>query len=173
MPAQSPSRRSHKSSLTSGSRKGIKRARKTSSRPEKTGSHPEKANEDLTLVASEPTGATSSEGAAAFAARKNERNPAFEDSISQAPAVPQTKKRKICTFLCGSVSFETPNPVDQERDSIRWAYDRATDLESKGEGASCWYCWRAWTETAQETVHRDRSISRRTSRRTNRNWKLS
>ena len=70
MQAQSPSRHSHKSSKTSGSSKGTKRARKTGSHPEKTGSHPEKANKDLTVVASEPTGAMSSEGASAFEAKK-------------------------------------------------------------------------------------------------------
>ena len=158
MQAQSPSRHSHKSSKTSGSSKGTKRARKTGSHPEKTGSHPEKANKDLTVVASEPTGAMSSEGASAFEAKKNERNVVCQESLSQAPAESPTKKRKACTFLCGSVSFQSPDPVNPERDSIRWAYDRASDRESKGEGASCWYCWRAWAEIAQETVHRDRSI---------------
>ena len=119
MQAQSPSRHSHKSSKASGSSKGTKRARKTGSHPEKTGSHPEKANKDLTMVASEPTGAMSSEGASALEAKKNERSVVCQESLSQAPAESPTKKRKACTFLCGSVSFQSPDPVNPERDSIR------------------------------------------------------
>ena len=145
MQAQSPSRRSNKSSLASGSTKGTKRARKTGSHPEKKGSHPEEANKDQILVASEP--------APAFVA-KNERNPSLQESPSEAPAA---KRAKTCSSLCGSVCYQTPDPVNPERDSIRWGYDLAADLESKGEGASCWYCTRAWADTAHETVHRDRS----------------
>ncbi len=37
--------------------------------------------------------------------------------------IPPDSKRKFCAFLCGSECFVTPDPVDTERDSIRWGTD--------------------------------------------------
>ena len=153
--AQSPSR-SNKSSRASGSTKGTKRARKAVSHPQK-GLTPEKASKEQALVASEPTGAMSSEVASAFVAKKNERDPLLQASLSEVVGSSPAKKPKACSFLCGSVCFQTPDPVSPERDSIRWAYDSAADFVSKGEGASCWYCSRAWAENAHDSGHRDRA----------------
>ena len=77
MQGQSPSHRSHKSSLTSGS------SRRTKKRATRKGSHPEKANKDLTMVKSEATGAMSSDGASAFVALTNVPKAAFQESMTQ------------------------------------------------------------------------------------------
>ena len=59
-------------------------------------------------------------------------------------AVVPAKRRKTCSFLCGAVCFQTPDPVDSSRPSIRWAYDLADVTSSTGEGANDWYCERTW-----------------------------
>ena len=33
-------------------------------------------------------------------------------------------EKKACIFLCGSYCQQTPDPVDENRKCIRWAYDR-------------------------------------------------
>ena len=66
------------------------------------------------------------------------------------------KKRKACAFLCGAICFETEDPCNKNRDSIRWAYDVAKESRSSGEGANDWYCERVWAEEAAATEHRDR-----------------
>ena len=60
--------------------------------------------------------------------------------------------------MCGSVCFESPDAVDPERPTCRWAYDKLLEMESNGKGANCWCCERTWGEVAHETVHRDRTI---------------
>ena len=67
-----------------------------------------------------------------------------------------TRQQKRCKFLCGSVCFQTPDPVSSERRSIRWAYDAADSVESTGQGANDWFCERAWSEQAPLEMNRDR-----------------
>ena len=67
------------------------------------------------------------------------------------------KKQKTCAFLCGAICFETKDPCNKNRDSIRWAYDVAQESQSRGVGANDWYCERAWAEIAATTQHRDRA----------------
>jgi hypothetical protein len=74
-------------------------------------------------------------------------------------------KKQRCSFLCGSVCFETPDPIETSRASIRWAYDPPVSVgdppgsvQSLGTGLNDWYCERAWTEIAPSTEHRNRGI---------------
>ena len=151
MPKTAPSVRSANSSRKSAAKKRVA----------KKGASLEKANTDSVPEASErkglPPGASGSTqvvgsgGGSAFEALPNVRQGA-------SPKTETTSKKKNCAFLCGSVCFETPDLVDPQRSSIRWAYDKIFDLESNGIGANCWCCERTWSEHAHETGHRERGV---------------
>ena len=58
--------------------------------------------------------------------------------------------------MCGAICFETLDPINKKRPSIRWAYDTNETLRSNGQGSNDWYCGQAWAEQAAEAGHRDR-----------------
>jgi hypothetical protein len=70
----------------------------------------------------------------------------------------EPKKRKTCNFLCGATCHESPDPLDPERPSIRWAYDVAdATVPSTGEGGNDWVCERVWSEEAHKHHGRNRT----------------
>ena len=142
------------------SRRGQQRAAKLAATTARAA--PEPAPEDpcvgqaaSALVAHSSTQASSSAtpSASAGSTRPLEGN---ADGVSEPAAL---RPRKGCRFLCAAVCFETPDPVNCARKSIRWAYDVASSLESTGLGGHDWYCGRAWCEhAATGGVGRDRGV---------------
>ena len=82
---------------------------------------------------------------------------AWESSKS---GIPQDGKQLTCQFLCGSIWGETPDPVDPERQSIRWENDASdASAPSVKSGGGCYFCSAAWrTEVAGQTAHRNRGL---------------
>ena len=62
---------------------------------------------------------------------------------------------KTCTFACGAKSVD-PDPADDKRLKIRWAYDPQDPKLARGDGMNCWYCERAWCRIAHKEPDRDR-----------------
>ena len=61
-------------------------------------------------------------------------------------------KKMECAFLCGSICQETPDPIHEDRKSIRWAYDRADVSHSSTQGGNDYYCERTWVTYTAHTV---------------------
>ena len=86
-----------------------------------------------------------------------QKRPREQQGLEPEDSSPPPKQRKSCPFLCGAICFETKDPCNKNRDSIRWAYDSATSTRSSGEGQNDWYCERAWAAEAASSGHRDRA----------------
>jgi hypothetical protein len=109
-------------------------------------------------AAAAPSAASSSTAdPPAIASLPNLRLRGRADGYDGTPATLK-KKSKVCSFLCGAVCGESPDPLSETRSSIRWGLDGPDEtVESLGLGTADYWCERTWAlSVAQTTDHRNK-----------------
>ena len=97
--------------------------------------------------------------------REDDANPEVTHVKQEDKGDSSATDGKECSFVCGSICFVTKDPIDPERESIRWAYDLKDSLKSNRQGATCYFCHRTWAENpgdGPKSLGRDREAFKAT-----------
>jgi hypothetical protein len=160
-------KRKHNSVARSGARRGAAVA------SESAAGTPAKAvqvkEEDVEPISARPTAAA----VAAVASQpgssvKSDKRPgnacaSMLDGLPSMRVPMDLTVKKACSFMCGAVWGRTPDPVQPDRSSIRWAYEKAAvDSPPTPDGTNDWWCERAWSRHAVTVAGRNRVEFQRT-----------